>query len=151
MKNGKAHTIKLADFLPYRLSVLSNRISRAIEVSYQDKFDLTMPEWRVMAIIADDGGLSAGEVATKAEMDKVAVSRAVSKLIDSGRVDRQFAEGDKRKSELFLSNDGRAVYEQIVPIAKSYEAEVLGQLSADDQVKLGQILRKLSQIDLNKN
>ena len=148
MKNDKHSTIKLADFLPYRLSVLSNRISRAIEGSYKNRFDLSMPEWRVMAIIADESGLSAGEVSEKAEMDKVAVSRAVAKLIDGGRITRKFNEGDKRKSELFLSEEGRAVYQEIVPIAKGYEAEVLGQLSVDDQVKLGQILRILQKIEL---
>lgn len=139
-------TIKLADFLPYRLSVLSNRISRAIESSYQKRFDLSMPEWRVMAIVADEQGLSAGEVAARAEMDKVAVSRAVTKLIQAKRLKRQFSKSDKRKSALFLSKSGQKVYEQIVPIAKGYEAEFLGKLSADDQVKLGQILRRMSEI-----
>lgn len=148
LKNGKNHTIKLADFLPYRLSVLSNRISRAIEASYQEKFSLTMPEWRVMAIVADNEGLSAGEVAEKAEMDKVAVSRAVTKLMEAGRFNRDISPDDKRKSALYLTPDGFRVYEEIVPIAKQYEADVLGQLSADDQVKLGQILRKLQTIEL---
>jgi DNA-binding MarR family transcriptional regulator len=147
-KNGKNITLKLAEFLPYRLSVLSNHISRAIEANYKASFGMTMPEWRVMAIIADEEGLSGGEVAQKAEMDKVAVSRAVSKLIEGGRINRQISLSDKRRSELYLSAEGRKVYEQIVPIAKNYEAEVLGQLSSDDQVKLGQILRKLSKIEL---
>ena len=146
MDKQNSTKIKLADFLPYRLSVLSNHISRAIESSYKSRFELSMPEWRVMAIVADEQGLSAGEVAAKAEMDKVAVSRAVTKLIQAKRLKRQFSKSDKRKSALFLSKEGLKVYEQIVPIAKSYEAAFLGKLSADDQAKLGQLLRRMSEI-----
>ena len=81
----------LGDFLPYRLSVLSNKISRAIADGYEERFQLSLPEWRVMAILGGEPELSAGEVAERTAMDKVAVSRAVKKLLDNGRIERTFS------------------------------------------------------------
>ncbi len=76
----------LEDFLPYRLSILSNRVSRAIAARYAKAFDLTIPEWRVIAVLGRRPGLTAKEIAEATEMDKVAVSRAVARLTAKRRV-----------------------------------------------------------------
>ena len=83
--------LELERFLPYRLSILSNRISQAIAREYQSRFDLSMTEWRVMAVLArfDSDGLSASEVAARTEMDKVAVSRALARLVAARREGRR--------------------------------------------------------------
>ena len=74
---AQAHpTLDLDHFLPYRLSVLSNRISSAIAREYSQRFALGVTEWRVMAVLARYPGLSASKVALRTAMDKVAVSRA---------------------------------------------------------------------------
>ena len=128
--------LKLKEFLPYKLSVLSNRISGAIASAYQDRFGLTIPEWRVMAIVADNPGLSAGDVSERAEMDKVAVSRAVTRLVESGRLERHLADDDKRRSELSLSD-----------IAKAYEAAVLSHLNDEERANLDGLLNKLDEVE----
>ncbi|MBL4640034.1 MAG: MarR family transcriptional regulator, partial [Kordiimonadaceae bacterium] len=93
-------TVKLClrNFLPYRLSILSNRVSQAIAEQYEVQFQLSVQEWRVMAVLGEERGLSAGQVAKRTEMDKVAVSRAVNKLLDTGRIARKFSKEDKRRS-----------------------------------------------------
>ena len=88
----------LEEFLPYRLAVLSHTVSTTIAKVYEKRFGLSIPEWRVIAILGRFPGLSAVEVADRTMMDKVAVSRAVTKLIKNGRVDRQFADADRRRS-----------------------------------------------------
>ncbi|MFQ6004049.1 MAG: MarR family winged helix-turn-helix transcriptional regulator, partial [Woeseia sp.] len=97
----------LEDFLPYRLSILSNTVSSTIASAYNRRFGLSIPEWRVIAVLGRFPGLSAVEVAERTLMDKVAVSRAVTRLIKSGRIDRQFADADRRRSLLNLSEQGR--------------------------------------------
>jgi len=139
--------LKLKDFLPYKLSILSNRISGAIANAYQDRFGLTIPEWRVMAIVADSPGLSAGDVAERSEMDKVAVSRAVARLVESGRLERHLADDDKRRSELSLSDDGNRIYAEVVPIAKAYEAAVLSHLNDEERARLDELLDKLDEVE----
>jgi len=138
----------LGDFLPYRLSVLSNKISRAIADGYEERFQLTLPEWRVMAILGGEPELSAGEVAERTAMDKVAVSRAVKKLLDAGRLERTFSPEDKRRSVLTLSDSGEEIYRQIVPIALGYEEKILEKLSGEEQNQLYSLLDKLDEIHI---
>ena len=78
--------LELEGFLPYRLSVLSNTVSQAIAAEYEQRFGLSVTEWRVMAVLGRYTGISAREVAERTAMDKVAVSRAVARLLESGRI-----------------------------------------------------------------
>lgn len=122
----------LEKFLPYRLSVLSHTISTTIAGVYEKRFGVSIPEWRVIAILGRFPGLSAVDVAERTLMDKVAVSRAVTKLIKTGRIDRQFADADRRRSILNLSEEGRKVHDEIAPLALQFESDLLEGIAADD-------------------
>lgn len=138
--NGK---LDLEHFLPYRLSVLSNTVSSALAGAYARRFGLTIPQWRVVAVLARSPGLSAAGVAERTAMDKVAVSRAVAGLARSGRVRRMLAASDRRRSVLTLTARGRAVYRQIVPLALAYERRLLGELSPAEQAQFDRLLGRL--------
>ncbi|MBO9664595.1 MarR family transcriptional regulator [Dokdonella sp.] len=143
------HTpLELERFLPYRLSILSNRISQAIAREYQQRFDLTMTEWRVIAVLArfDGAGLSAREVAERTEMDKVAVSRALARLVEAKRVVRRTHDGDKRRSVLLLSAKGWKIHDVVAPLAREHERELLARLDADERRALQRVLDKLAPV-----
>ena len=139
----------LRKFLPYRLSVLSNRISQAIADRYEEKFSLSLPEWRMIAVLGEESDLSAAEVSRRTAMDKVAVSRAVKNLLATGRLERHCSNDDRRRSVLSLSTKGREVYQKVLPLALSYEATLLSSLSAKEQEFLDNILNKLDDIQLH--
>jgi DNA-binding MarR family transcriptional regulator len=136
--------IELERFLPYRLSVLTNLVSGAIADVYQQRFNLTIPEWRVVAVLARHPGLSAADVAAHTRMDAVAVSRAVTRLLRAGRIRRSIAAEDRRRSVLCLSVAGAAVYGEIAPIALRYERSLLDGLAAAEIAALDSILDKLT-------
>lgn len=133
----------LEDFLPYRLSILSNTVSSTIASTYDKRFGLSIPEWRVIAVLGRFPGLSAVEVAERTLMDKVAVSRAVSKLLKSGRIDRQFADADRRRSILNLTEAGRAVHDEIAPMALKFEEDLLHGLTEDEIRTLNVLTERL--------
>ena len=133
----------LEDFLPYRLSILSNTISSAIAAAYDRRFGLTIPEWRVIAVLGRFPGLSAVEVADRTMMDKVAVSRAVTRLLKNGRIDREFADADRRRSILNLSEEGRRVHDQVAPLALKFEADLLHGLSDEEINALNSTIERL--------
>ena len=135
--------LHLERFLPHRLSVLTNTVSAALAAEYSQRFDLSIPEWRVMAVLARAPGLSAAELAGRTAMDKVAISRAVARLLASGRLRRQPATGDRRRLALELSRSGRQVYRQIVPWARDYERRLLAALTASSATALGDALGAL--------
>jgi DNA-binding MarR family transcriptional regulator len=135
--------ILLEEFLPYRLSVLANVISRTLAQEYSRRFDLTVGEWRVMAVLARFPGSSANDVAERSAMDKVAVSRSVARLIEAGRLDRETDASDRRRSALHLSDEGARIYRQIVPPALTYEAAILDVLDSSERKALFALLDKL--------
>lgn len=133
----------LEEFLPYRLAILSHTVSTSIARAYDQRFGLTIPEWRVIAILGRFPGLSAVEVAERTMMDKVAVSRAVTKLIKNGRIDREFADADRRRSILNLTEAGRKVHDEIAPLALGIEDDLLHGLSAEQIGTLNEVIEAL--------
>ena len=124
----------LENFMPYRLARLSSTVSATVARAYDRQFGLSIPEWRVIAILGRHPGLSAVEVAEQTFLDKVAVSRAVSKLIKAGRIDRQFADADRRRSILNLSEKGREVHDGVAELALAFERDLLEGLD-DEEVR----------------
>ena len=135
--------LKLGSFLPYRLSLLSNTVSSNIATTYQDKFGIGMVEWRIMAILAEYPDISADEVCQRTRIEKSVVSRAVGKLLGRHLLERTFNENDKRRSSLCLSETGLVVYDEVMPVAESFETELLAALSSKEQKTLNTLLEKL--------
>lgn len=135
--------LKLERFLPYRLSLLSNRISATISRAYAERFTLSITEWRVMAVLARFPGLSSNEVAERTAIDKVAISRAVSNLLRHGRLQRETHGSDRRKSVLTLSAAGQAICDAVVPRAEAYEQALLACLDEGERAALDRIIEKL--------
>jgi DNA-binding MarR family transcriptional regulator len=136
--------LDLDSFVPYRLSVLTNRVSGAIARHYSERFDLSVPEWRVIAVLGQAPGLSAREVAKRTAMDKVQVSRAVQSLLAAKRLTRTAHLQDGRVAHLSLSARGRAIYDEVVPLALSLERQFLSVLGPGEQKSLDTLLTKLS-------
>lgn len=90
----------------------------------------------------------ANQVAQRTAMDKVAVSRAVAKLLDTGRLLREFDEDDRRRSVLRLSEAGYAIYDQIVPLALGFERQLLGDMDATERALLFRLLDRLDELEL---
>ncbi|SRR6056297_1418361 len=135
--------LDLEQFLPYRLSVLSNQVSAGIATTYAERFGISVTEWRVIAILGRYPGISATEVAERSAMDKVAVSRAVHRLIEQDRVSRESNADDRRAKHLYLSDRGRAVYDAIAPAALAYEERLLAVLSPAERRQLDALLDRL--------
>ncbi|WP_010217586.1 MULTISPECIES: MarR family transcriptional regulator [unclassified Sphingomonas] len=117
-------TLKLDQFLPYRLSIVSNRVSAAVASTYQALFGLRIPEWRLVAIIAESEGATQQALGLATRMDKVTVSRAAATLVERGLVERRPNASDQRSHLLSLTEAGRTLYENVAPKALELEAQV---------------------------
>ena len=103
-------SLRLDAFIPYRLSITSYLVSETIAGAYQALFGLSIPEWRVVAVIAEDEGMTQQQIGRRTRMDKVTVSRATIGLVDRGLVERRPHASDRRSQSLHLSAAGlRAV------------------------------------------
>ena len=137
--------LDLERFVPYQLSLLSNVVSQEIAQAYGERFGLAVTEWRIIAVLGRFPGLSAAGVAERSAMDKVAVSRAVARLLERGLLHREMHDDDRRRSVLELSEGGREVYSQVAPLALAYERDLLSPLSADERLQFSRMLEKLGE------
>jgi len=135
--------MELARFLPYRLAVLTHAVSQSIAMIYSRRFDISIQEWRIIANLGERQPLSAKEIGEHVDLDKVQMSRALGRLTDKRLVLRSIDSRDKRRASLRLSARGRALYEQIVPIALQREKQLLSVLNEEERRQLQQILDKL--------
>lgn len=140
MSNGH---FELHQFLPCRLAELSNSIVRSVAELFEESYDLSITEWKVMVTVARRPGLSAVAVAQFAGLDTVAVSRAVTKLMDAGRIHREFGLEDRRRSILKLSDDGLALYEEVLPLAKELQSSLLEGFTAEERAVFAKAIDKL--------
>ena len=135
--------LKLDHFLPYRLSIASNRVSAAIASTYQALFGLKIPEWRLIAVIAEGEGTTQHALGVATRMDKVTVSRAAATLVERGLLERQPNPGDQRSHLLVLTETGRALYEDVAPKALELEAEVFAGFSAKEIASFAAMLERI--------
>lgn len=133
----------LEQFTPFRLSVLSSRMSRAVANAYMKPYRLSAPEWRTMAVLGRFGAMNANAVVERTAMDKVRVSRTITRLLRSGHITRRTDPRDRRRAILDVTAKGLAVYREIVPRALAVEARLLHELSERERDVLESALAKL--------
>jgi len=135
--------LRLDAYLPYRLSVASNAVSGLIARSYQDRFALSVPQWRVICVLAEDGGLTQGQIVARTMMDKVTVSRAAQGLLKRHLVARSDHHADGRSHVLALTEAGGGLHAEIAPLALAYEAALISGLAPEDVALLKRLLTRL--------
>lgn len=135
--------LHLDSFLPYRLNVLAKRISKELARRYQDQFGISIPEWRVIAILGRQQPLSSNDICDRSQMDKAKVSRAVAGLVERGLLARAVHPDDQRLLRLSFTAEGRALYDRVAPLALEWERQLLDCLTDPDRAALSALIGKL--------
>ena len=146
VKEGEEAGLRLDAYLPYRLSVASNAVSGLIARAYQDRFGLTIPQWRLLCVLAEDGGLTQGQIVARTVMDKVTVSRAAQGLVKRRLVARTDHAADGRSHVLALTPEGVSLFGEIAPLALAYEAALISGLAPDEVALLKRLLSRLQAV-----
>lgn len=136
-------SLRLDQFIPYRLSVAANAVSTRISQSYRKRFKLKVPEWRLIAILAEQTRMTPQDIGRAGELDKITVSRAAATLIRRGLVAQDRNPEDGRSHYLLLTAEGRKLYEQVAPAAKALEADLMAGWSEEDRENLATLLRRI--------
>lgn len=139
----RAATLTLEKFLPYSLVTIAERVSRAFSEIYSEQFDISIPEWRVIAWLGQKTELTARDICQLTMMDKARVSRAVKTLHEKGHISQQRDSRDSRLRYLRLTRKGQALYQRIVPLALEWEGGLRESISAEEYRQLMAILGKL--------
>jgi DNA-binding MarR family transcriptional regulator len=138
-----ADRLQLDRFLPFLLSVTSNRVSDRIATAYEALFGLTIPEWRLIAVIAEAQAITQAEIGERTRMDKVTVSRAAIALTTRGLLARSPNASDRRSHHLSLTEAGERLYAEVAPKAIDLEARLFARFDASELAQFTAMLRRI--------
>ena len=141
---GAAQEFSLEGFLPYQLAVLAEVTSAGFAQIYSERFGLTIPEWRVLATVAEVPRVRAKEVVAARHLPKTAVSRAVASLRRRGYMRVEVNRIDRRESFLSLTAKGRDLHASLVPLAERYATALAARLTPAEQRALHSAFLKLA-------
>ena len=136
---------RLADFLPYLMSVAASAVSEVVAQQYHARFSLKITEWRVMAVLGDSGALTQRQLVGGTRMDKVAVNRACRVLEDRGLARRIPNAHDGRSHHLELTGAGYNMHGEIMPLALDIEQRLFAVLSAQERKNFKGMLARINQ------
>jgi DNA-binding MarR family transcriptional regulator len=136
----------LATFVPYRISILATLVRRALAEIYRDEPGLTEPEWKVLTTVAHMGPLASGDIGLHMTLDRMAISRALARLIRLKLVARAPLERDQRMWEVKLSDHGERIFSALARQAAGIEKMILQPLSSEEA---SEFLRLIDKIEMN--
>lgn len=143
--------LRLDAFIPYRLSYTSNLVSHSIAERYEALFGISIPEWRVIAWVAETDGITQQEICSRTRMDKVSISRAAMSLVHRGLLERKPNVEDKRSHLLILSQAGEELYAAIAPKAIELEQRIFSRFTPEEMENFRSMLRRIDQYILEES
>ncbi|MCZ4589299.1 MarR family transcriptional regulator [Rhodococcus opacus] len=136
--------LHISDLLSYRLSRLANLISGSAALRYRREFDVSLAEWRTLALIGEDPSLTLNRLARRAGLDKAQMSRVVAKLTERGLLSRELGPG--RTTQLSLTRKGAGVYRGLIAAANERDEAFRVCLTDEESAALESALRKLDSL-----
>lgn len=125
--------LDLERFLPYRLDILTESVSRGLSRLYKEPYGLGVPEWRVLAHLGQYAPITAKAIGAHSRMHKTKVSRAVAGLEALGFLVRSGSREDRREDLLSLTAKGKAAYDDLAPKAADFARHLLDDLSTAER------------------
>lgn len=135
--------LRLAHWLPYRFFIVSARVAELLADYYSRRYGLTQSSWRVLAVVGDKPGISAREIRQASGLDQFAVSRAIGRLRELGYAERNPADRDRRRAEVYLTREGTGVFVDLSQIGLAIEQELLVAISAKNRAELDRLLSEI--------
>jgi DNA-binding MarR family transcriptional regulator len=134
----------IADDFPLTLvHALSNRVTRSYFTDVETKLGITLPEWRVLLTVFQEPGITAAEITSYWAMEKMAVNRAIQRLLRAGRLAREKSTEDARAYRLSLTPEGRKIYDEVLPVAAARYRHYMDALTAEERKAWIAAMKKL--------
>jgi DNA-binding MarR family transcriptional regulator len=134
--------LRLDDYLPYRLTVATGWVTRLISRIYEDRFGLNITQWRVIALLGDEGKMTQQQIAQRSTMDKIAAHRAAASLLARDIVRVSETIGGRFKF-LELTTQGRKIHAEIAPLALDLERQVFERAGLADPARFHETLKNV--------
>ena len=141
---SEAPLLRLDEFLPHRLNVLSSLVSQALTRVY-GRYGIGIPEWRVLVTLGENGVMTGKAVGAQTHMHKTKVSRAVAELERRKYLTRRTNRADLREAFLSLTPAGRAVYDELAPRALEFTQKLSEVVAPADRAAFDRAMAALTE------
>lgn len=147
--------LKVNEFLTFHLLRLSSLAKASVAKVYLDPSGLSVPEWRLLASVANFSPLPFSDITAMTTMDKGQVSRTLRSAQAKGLVETELVPADRRSSGemggsasisrviVRITPAGRELYAKVMPVAQSYQAGLLNLMSAEERRVLLDVLQRV--------
>jgi DNA-binding MarR family transcriptional regulator len=142
---GDSAPLKLEEFLPYRLNVVASLVSQALSRIYAERYGIGVPEWRVLVTLGQYGMMTGKAIGGHSHMHKTKVSRAVALLEERKLVARRPNRADLREAFLTLTPPGRAMYDDLAPVALEFARRLADALDPADRDAFERSINRLTE------
>ena len=132
-------------YLLYLLAAASNSVSTEFHARVRAN-GLRVPEWRILACLADEDGQMVTQLAALALMEQSRLTKIVDQMADKGLVTRGSDERDRRRVRVFLTERGRALAGQLVADAREHEAGIIEQITPERAAALKDVLSTIIEL-----
>ncbi|MCY0966283.1 MarR family winged helix-turn-helix transcriptional regulator [Parathalassolituus penaei] len=136
--------LDLDRYLPALITFLANKLSSGASNCYRNHFGVGIVEWRMLALLAVEDGITANRVCQVIGLDKAAVSRAVKQLESQQLITAIPDPADCRRTHLRLTAAGCDMHNRIIKVALARESQLLADLSDDEVDQLVSLLLRIS-------
>jgi len=136
----------LQNFLPFRLSRLAHEVSQRMASTYSEKFDIDIPQWRVLATLSAKEPCTAQSVVSSTRTHKSTISRAVSSLTETGWIERAPSDEDGRERLLRLTTEGRRKFNELVPVVLAFEHSLYAAMDQESMQNLASGISALENV-----
>ena len=137
--------LKLEEFLPYRLNVVSSLTSQALSRIYSERYGIGVPEWRVLVTLGQYGMMTGKAIGEHSHMHKTKVSRAVAVLEKRKLLARRINRADLRESFLSLTPAGSSIYQDLAPVALAFAHRLTEAIAPEDRVAFERAVDRLTE------
>jgi MarR family transcriptional regulator, organic hydroperoxide resistance regulator len=145
-KNARLHRqarLQLDDFIPY----LINRVGVALVAHFTERalarHQVTIDMWRLLAALADNGRQRQVDLAGMTSIEPSTLSRMVTRLVHRGLVNRSRSCTNGREVVVALTARGKALVNQLIPVALSVESLAIGAVGVRDLARMKQVLHRM--------
>ncbi len=143
--HGRGAPLKLEEFLPYRLNVVASLVSQSLSRIYADRYGIGVPEWRVLVTLGQFEMMTGKAIGLHSHMHKTKVSRAVALLEGRKLLVRRANRADLRESFLTLTAAGRAMYEDLAPVALEFTRKLSESIDPADRAAFDRAIDRLTE------
>ncbi|WP_432790875.1 MarR family transcriptional regulator [Brevibacterium sp. K11IcPPYGO002] len=142
--DAMAKPLQITELLSFRVRRLANLLSASAGPRFRREFDVSLPEWRTLALLGQTQPMTVNKLARLAALDKAQMSRVISGLVDRDLVSKSL--GPRRSSQLTLTDSGQSLFEQIIEAANERDQTVLAALDPEEREVLDRALNKLADV-----